>query len=227
MHKKAIALLSAALVLAGMLTACGRHSRYGEVIVDRHGMEHVIMTDKDGVTVCDKNGNLVEIMTGSDKKPLPAVTENGTAAAAQQGEYQTNSITFPAPIEKHGVVEDQYCSISVPDGWTKLDDKNIMLVHEATNAQITITPHAADTASAYIEKVQTDCATVGAQYETSDETIDGLAAHTLRYTVDGLQFRLYVVTVRADNITAILCTADEDKAEQADFDAVLQTLRFK
>ena len=75
MNKKTCIAFLFFLACLTALTACTRSSRYGKVIVDSKGMEHILMTDANGVTVCDKFGNLVEVVTDSDsKKPIAAPT---------------------------------------------------------------------------------------------------------------------------------------------------------
>ena len=218
MHKKAIALLSAALVLTSMFAACEKHSRYGKIIVDSRGMEHVIMTDKNGVTVC-------EIMTDSSGKPLPVEPVDG--AEPSKGAYQTHPVTFPNLIENGRTVEDAFCEVTVPDGWTCKGTAGLVLTHDATDAQVDISTDVGMNASELLESTQADCEKLGVSCTQGTETVGGLTAQTLDYNVDGLLFRLYVVIPTDERISSVLCMVEEDKAQQVDFGEVLQTIRFK
>lgn len=226
MYKKTIALLCAALMLTVLTAACARHSRYGKIIVDSRGMEHVIMTDKNGVTVCDSDGNLIEIVTDRQQKPKAAVTKNGTTSPYQEGEYQTQSITFPNPlIVTKRSVEDQYCKIKLPTGWVSRNDSRIILEHEETGAQITVTTETERMASGILEDIQADCDSLGASYEADETQIDGVPAHILRYQLVETSFTAYVLNLDASHAMSIICI--EGKDEQVDFDAVLQTMVIK
>ena len=228
MHTKAIALLSAALVLAACLTACEKHSKYGKLYVDARGMEHVLVTDKNGETVVDAAGNLIEVMTDGDGKPVPAVTANGTTSPLQHGEYQTNSVTFPGVIVSQDKIEDQYSSVEIPDGWTAFDAGSSYIVeHLATGARVTIRPNAARTSVAAIESIQEDCETAGVDYETDQTELDGLRARVIRYAALNTAFTAYAVNNNEDFATTVLCTVDSDKVDQVSFDEVLHNIRFK
>lgn len=225
MHKKAIALLSAALVLASMFAACEKHSRYGRLIVDSRGMEHVIMTDKDGVTVCDENGNLVEILTDSSGKPIPLEAVDGVEPS--EGEYQTHPVTFPNLIKDGQKVEDAFCEVTVPDGWSCKGTSALVFTHDATGAQVDVSTDVGMNASELLESTQEDCKKLGVTCTEGVDKLGGMTAQTLDYNVDGLLFRLYVVIPTDERITSVLCMIEEDKAEQVDFGEVLQAIRFK
>ena len=228
MHKKVFALLSAALVLAAMFTACAKHSKYGKIYVDARGMEHVLVTDAKGETIVDAAGNYVEVMTGSDGKPIPAVTENGTVADRQKVEYQTNPVAFPGiKVSKH-TVEDQYCTVDIPKGWSASDaGSNIVLVHAESGARVVIRPNAARTSASAIEAIQEDCTESGVEFEMDEAELDGFVARVMVYTVLDMQFTAYAVNNNTEFATTVICNVDADKADAVSFDEVLQNIHFK
>ena len=229
MHKKAIALLSAALVLLTFASACEKHSKYGKLYVDGRGMEHVLVTDAKGETIVDADGNLVEVMTDTNGKPIPAITENGTVAAKQEGEYQTSPVTFPNVIVSDDKIEDTNCVVQIPAGWeAQKSGDDIMLTQTATGARVVIRANAARTAAAAIESIQKDCEETGVACTADTAQLDGFEAKVLRYTALGTDFTAYAVNNRIEEYdSTVICMTDEGKADQTDFSEILQNIHFK
>ena len=228
MHKNVFALLCAALVLAGMTTACAKHSKYGQVYVDERGMEHILATDKNGETIVNGAGELVEVMTDSSGKPFPAVTENGTTSPKQEGEYQTGAVTFPGVLVDEKKAEDQYCTVDVPDGWSADSDSGkITLTQKKTGAQVVVQPNVAVTSASAIDKIIEDCKMGGVEYTEDSGEVDGLPAKVVRYTTFGTDFTAYAVNNAVGSASTVICMTSEGKADKTDFSEVLQNIHFK
>lgn len=230
MNKKTcIAFFCFLIVLVG-LTACTKHSRYGKVIVDSKGMEHIIMTDANGVTVCDKFGNLVEVVTDSgNKKPIAAPTENGTLAEGQSGEYQTQSVTFPGVVQNGDVLEEQYFSVAVPDGWEDVGSGRIILRHTQTGAQVSFFTDVAYSLEDKLEQMENDRAALDADfvYNETEAEIDGYSAVCCTYEINGILRRAYVFKTDRDMVMEITCTVKLENKDAVDFDSVLSAVHFK
>ena len=231
MNKKAIVFFCAFLALLFALAACGKHtSPYGQIVVDQQGMEHVIMTDANGVTVVDSIGNLVEIMTdSSNKKPLAAPTENGTVFADQVGDYQTHAITFPGIVENGDQVENQDCIVTVPKGWEQIGNGTLILRHKDTDASMAIYTDLGGTLTGALEDMENTLARLSLDYDIheSDVTVDGLNAVRTQYDLDDVTQITYLLQTKNGEICRINCTVQTERLSAVDFDAVLQTVHFK
>ena len=230
MNKKTCIAFLFFLACLTALTACTRSSRYGKVIVDSKGMEHILMTDANGVTVCDKFGNLVEVGTDSDsKKPIAAPTENGTLAEGQSGEYQTQSVTFPDVMENGDVLEQQYFSVTVPEGWENVGTGRIILRHTQTGAQVSFYPDLGTSLEDKLEQMDNDRAALDAdfEYNETEATVDGFNAVCGTYEIGDIVRTVYVFKTDRDMVTEITCTVQKDSRDAVDFDSVLSAVHFK
>lgn len=229
MHKKTIVLLCLFLTLLVAFAACKRHSRYGVLVVDEQGMEHVIMTDANGVTVINSDGNLVEIMTDSrNKKPIAVPTQNGTTAA-NVGAYQTHAVTFPGIVENGETVEDAVCQLTLPEGWEQVGTSTLLLHHTATDAQIQISSNIDGTLSDLVEKLNGQIEAIAPQggYTQTDMTLDGLPATRTQYALNGKTVVSYLLLTGNGKVCRINCMVDTDKYAAADTDKVVESIRFK
>lgn len=230
MNKKSCMALLCFFCILASFTACAKRSPYGKVIVDSKGMEHIIMTDANGVTVCDKFGELVEVVTDSgNKKPIAAPTENGTLAEGQSGEYQTQSITFPDVVENGDVLEEQYYSVRVPDGWENVGKGRIILRHKATGAQVSVYPDMTGTVDSKLEQMDRDRAALSTDLEYSqvETTVCGFKAVCCDQKIGEIHRLTYVFMTDRDMLTEIACTVKLENESAVDFDAVLSAIQFK
>lgn len=230
MHKKTIVLLCLFLTLLFVLAACKRHSRYGVIVVDRQGMEHVVMTDANGVTVIDGDGNLVEIVTDSqNKKPIAVPTENGTVAAAQVGDYQTHAVTFPGVVQNETALEDGICQVTLPQGWEQVGEDMLLLEHTATEARIQISTDVGGTVTGAIRTLTEQIEAIAPEggYTQTDVTIDGLTATRTQYELQNTTVVSYLLLTENGKVCRINCTVASDKYDEANVDAVVQGIQFK
>lgn len=105
MEKKIIAVACVLVILAVTLAACG--SKY-LVVENDDGMEYAAVTDEEGKTVVNEQGDIVVYVTDVD----------GDLVTDTNGEPQTNSITIPSVIADGDTVETADYTLTMPDGWT-------------------------------------------------------------------------------------------------------------
>lgn len=216
--------------------ACEKHSKYGVLIVDKQGMEHVLATDKNGVTIQDKHGNLVEVMTDSkSKKPIPAPTqtvtdESGeTVSVIQKDEYATNSITFPNLIENEEMAENKYYSITIPEGWTQDGATRIILCHTETGATVSIYDDMGDSVASVLQKMEDSRAKLSNaeyEFEQTDSEVGEIPATCVSYKIGNVIRKTYVLSV-GTTVFQITCTVDAAKEQSVDFNSVLNSIVFK
>ena len=230
MNKKAIVLFCAVLALVFAFTACRHTSPYGQIVVDQEGMEHVIMTDANGVTVVDSDGNLVEVVTDSDsKKPIAAATENGAAVSGHSDEYQTHAVTFPGIVENGDRIEDQDVVLTMPDGWEQIGGNNLILRHKKTDARIMIYADLTGTLTGALEDMDDALARMSLDNDITktETTIDGVTAYRTQYDLNETTQITYLLQTEPGKVCRINCTVPTDKLADVDLDAVLQTVHFK
>lgn len=104
MNNKIIAVICVVLMLAAVLAACGKKP----TIRAKDGKEYLLVTDAEGNTVVDGNGNLVVQVTDTDGKN---VTD-------ENGENKTAILTFPEAISRNGSVETASYILTAPEGWS-------------------------------------------------------------------------------------------------------------
>lgn len=229
MHKKLIVLFCVFLVLLFAFAACKRHTKYGTFIVDQQGMEHIVMTDANGVTVVDADGNLVEIVTDSrSKKPIALPTQDGTAAA-QGSEYQTHPVTFPGVVEDGEAVEDGFVSVTPPEGWEQVGTGILLLQHMATDARVQISTDVGGTVEEAVEQLTGQIETLAPEggYTQTDVTVDGLTATRTQYEISGMTVTSYLLMTENGKVCRINCTVETDKSDAANVEAVVQAIHFK
>lgn len=105
MEKKIIAVACVLVILAVTLAACG--SKY-LIVENDDGMEYAAVTDEEGNTVVNEQGDIVVYVTDVD----------GDLVTDTNGEPQTNSITIPSVIADGDTVETADYTLTMPDGWT-------------------------------------------------------------------------------------------------------------
>lgn len=230
MNKKSLVLFSLFLAILTLCTACGKS--YGLKIVDKEGMEHIIMTDVNGVTVLDANGNLVEIVTDSaNKKPIPVPTENGTKDANQENDYETMPVTFPGVLEEKGVVEDMYCSLVLPEDWEQIGSGRLILRHKPTGAQISVYGNVPSIASPEqaVSELESDMDELEADvsHATIEKDIGGYIAIGAHGDFGTIIRDTYVLITDKDIAFKVTCTVEPDKADKVDFDSILSAISFK
>lgn len=110
MEKKIIAIVSVVILLASVLTACGKV----KTITLKEGQEYPLATDKEGNTIVNDDGNLVVYVTD----------ENGKYVKDENGERQTNAVTFPEIIVNGSTLETSDYIMTFPKGW-EIDDEGV------------------------------------------------------------------------------------------------------
>ncbi len=231
MCKKTIALFCVFLVLLAGFAACKKHSPYGVLVVDQRGMEHVIMTDANGVTVIDDDGNLVEVMTDSGNgKPITVPTENGTVAPEQIGSYETHAVTFPGVVENGETVEDAFCILTLPEGWEQIGNNYLILRHTETDARVMLYTDIGGTATGAIDQLTEEIEALNPEggYTQTDVTLDdGITATRTQYTMGDMTMVTFLLVTNNGKVCRIACTVAADKFDAAGVDALVQSIHFK
>lgn len=151
MQKKIIAAAALVLALTLLFVACGK----GPTITTQEGFEYPLVTDEEGSTVVDANGNLVIYVTD----------ENGKYVEDTNGELQTNSVTFPSKLVSDNKIETSLYTWTLPDGWSfdedgkavkeDSDGKVYIKVMEATSAETTsLKSYVAQVYETYLTQVE-------------------------------------------------------------------------
>ncbi len=236
MNKRAFCVFLVFILALFSFAACEKRSKYGVLIVDKQGMEHILVTDENGVTIQDKHGNLVEVMTDSKtKKPIPAPTqtvtdENGeTVSVIQKEEYATNSITFPNLIEDEKKAENKYYSVTIPEGWTQDGANRIILSHTETGATVSIYDDMGENVASVLQEMENSRAKLGDaeyEFEQTDSKVGKLPATCVKYEIGNVIRKTYVLSV-GTTVFQITCTVDAAKEQSVDFNSVLNSIVFK
>ena len=191
-------------------------------------MEHVIMTDANGVTVMDSDGNLVEIVTDSrNNKPITLPTQDGKSAA--KGDYQTHPVTFPGIVENDVVVEDAFCQLTLPEGWAQVGQNMLILQNPSLNASIQISTDIGGTATGAIEKLTGQIESLAPEggYTQEDVKIDGLVATRTQYRIGVMTVTSYLLVTENGKVCRIDSTVETATYDSANVDEIVQSIRFK
>ena len=103
MQNKIIAVICVLLLLVTLFAACGK-----KVIIEgKNGQEYIAVTDDEGNTVLNNAGDIIVYVTD----------ENGKYVKDENGERQTNAVTFPDQVRgEHAIATPQY-RLTMPDDW--------------------------------------------------------------------------------------------------------------
>ncbi len=125
MNKKYIAIILATMTLITVFTACSKDYEDERIIKDREDNIHILATDKEGNTMQNEDGNIIEVVT--DAKGKEVTDDNGNQV--------TQAVTYPDILEANGFVEDQYVKIKPEEGWTQTGSLMITMNYEKYGAQ--------------------------------------------------------------------------------------------
>lgn len=103
MEKKIIAVVSVVILLASVLAACGKKP----TVTLKEGQEYELVTDKEGNTIVNDNGELL----------VYAVDGNGKYVKDENGKRQQNAVTFPDVVVKKNVLETPDFVMTFPEEW--------------------------------------------------------------------------------------------------------------
>lgn len=104
MEKKIIAIISVAVLLASVFTACGKK----KPMISVGDNEYPVATDSEGNTILNENGDVVIYVTD----------ENGKYVKDDKGERETAAVTFPEMLVNDRTLETPYYRITMPEGWS-------------------------------------------------------------------------------------------------------------
>ncbi len=108
MEKKIIACGLIMLLLVTCFVACGKKP----TIKGKNGMEYVVVTDEEGSSVLNADGDIAVYVTD----------DRGRYVKDANGERQTNYIEFPDKIINGSTYEAADFTFTISEGWTLDDD---------------------------------------------------------------------------------------------------------
>ncbi len=123
MQKKIIAVCCLILAVTLVFASCGNKV----IIKGSDGKKYIAVTDNEGNTVTDANGNIEVYVTDADRK---YVTE-------ENGESKKAILTFPEAISKKDSIETAGYILTALEGW-EIDSSGTRLRKNVGNAKIEI-----------------------------------------------------------------------------------------
>lgn len=234
MSKKYISAVALVFAFLFILASCGKGSRYGTLITDEKGMTHVLATDANGNTIQDGNGNLVEIITDKNGKPVTvpeayATNEDGSVVVSVEGgNYASQAITFPNVISNGKTVETADLVLPVPKGWEQTGTFSIILKHTDTGAMLDITNDVEDTVDNVVKGIEDMQSMITGEfkYDKQDTDISGYEAVKCHYDLGKTQRYIYVVSVNF-NVYRFGCTVNTEDESKIDFEAIINNVQFR
>lgn len=120
MNKKIIAVFCIVILMASIFSACGNKGYL--LAKDENGIEHAYVTDKNGETVLNEDGNIRVYETDV----------NGKIVKDEKGNPKENAVEKPSvSVNKDGSVTTGIFTLPVIDGWEGVDTGR--LVKKGTN----------------------------------------------------------------------------------------------
>lgn len=121
MNKKIIAVFCIVILMISVLSACGKNKGY-LLAKDEHGVEHAYVTDENGETVLNEDGNVRVYQTD----------EHGKIVKDEDGNPKENAVDKPSiSVNKDGSVTTGIFTLPIIDGWEGVDTGR--LVKKGTN----------------------------------------------------------------------------------------------
>lgn len=108
MNNKIIAVICVVLMLVTLLAACGKKV----TIKGKDGQEYVAVTDEEGNTILNDEGDIVIYVTDA----------NGKYVKDENGERQTNVVTFPNQILGERTIATPQYRLEMPADWALDED---------------------------------------------------------------------------------------------------------
>ncbi len=120
-----LAVVLALVIVATIVVVAIRNDR--EIYVDQDGIEHWLVTDENGNTTLDDNGNMVVYATDLDGEILTDV----------DGKPEYRYVKFPDSVinEKDNIVETPFYKLSMPKEWEVTEDG---VFHLKDNENVTV-----------------------------------------------------------------------------------------
>ena len=239
MNKKIIAVICVMLVASFLFASCTNKKYF----VDDKGKTHVALTDKNGETVTNDNGNVIVIPT----------EDNGKLITDENGEFVTQEIATQVHIETDNdgkKVETPAYSVETPEGWVLNQELDYYAQFKTDKENNTVTmdiqysPYSYEDALKEVEKVfKYFNDNVPKVLESGKEEItikngDGEIKPVTKFyflgetkdddgkkVVAGLYY--YVFTAGKYTYTIPCGTKTEDEYRNTDFESVISAIHFK
>ncbi|MCL2507784.1 MAG: hypothetical protein FWF05_01270 [Oscillospiraceae bacterium] len=239
--KKGTAAVAMLFAVIFLLAACEKNSKYGVYLVDDKGMTHVLATDKNGSTMRDEHGNLIEVATDSaNQKPITTPNdiyitgEDGQVLRSMKaGDYQTYTITFPDLIAQKDLVEAVDYSLPIPKGWESVGISRPHIINPKTEAFVQgmgsdmygSVEEALVKYEEIREKMKQERDTE-LPYTLEDIKIPGKTGQVWTYDLGDI----YTITYFLEHdgkVFPFRCVVNKEYAAQTDFNSIISEVKFK
>lgn len=110
-----VAIVVVLAVLATVVVVSIKNDR--DIYVDKDGVEHLLVTDAEGNTVLNNDGDMV----------VYATDLNGDVIENENGEFETAAIAFPDVVINDNTLETPYYKFSLSDAWELKEDGEFVL----------------------------------------------------------------------------------------------------
>ena len=235
MNKKYIAIVLATLTLTMSFAACTKKYEDERIVVDREDNTHILATDKEGNTIQDEDGRIIEVVT--DEKGKEVTDENGNQV--------TQPVTYPDILEAYGYIEDEYVKIKPEEGWEQRGAQTITMDYEKYGAQYVLdireNKSVEDIVGSY--KSMVDAMKKTATYKEADMTekevkVGGIKMTklTITYTIDKKyleegdpesQIMYIYLHTKGEKTYDFVCTILPEHEGKIDFDKIIASIEYK
>lgn len=123
MNKKIIAVFCVVILMASVFSACGNKGYL--LMKDQNGIEHAYVTDENGSTVLNEQGDIRVYETDA----------NGKIAKDENGKPKENVIKAPEKLISDSEYKTKEFKFTAPDGW-KIDGNSYIAVSKDGQSQI-------------------------------------------------------------------------------------------
>ena len=216
-------------VLVSVLAACGKKDDgYSQGIFEEDGKLYYreenngrvqeLLTDDNGVTVVDGDGNMIWQFTDAN------------------GENATQAVSFPDIIIDGKKVECQQFSLTMPKGWTQKVESAMMIEDSELGVQIDYTYMESTESKVYtVQDVIDNYKKMGEMFDKSleasvtvdDAEIAGKQAKMVVLKHNEGFIRAYIIE-EGGNVMSFLCGGTNfANAEKYDFEKILNTIEFR
>lgn len=223
--KKALTVILAAslAVSAASLAACTNPNIY----VDPAGNTYIAVTDENGATVLNDEGNIAVYETGTD----------GAIITAEDGTPRTVASIFPDALVQGGTVSTPTYTVKVPSGWKYASVGSSYAKNNSTaEMSIDVVDNTFDNyfieASDVFETLAADQSEYTFTYEVSDfeYLAAGATAKRFHYVTDkdgASKTEDLIFFTNNGNLYVFRCSADTADYEAAGFETLYSQITYK
>ncbi len=225
--KKSITTISLIIMLLviAVFAGCKDPGTY----VDPLGSTYIAVTDSDGSTLLNNEGDIIVYQTGTD----------GETITNESGVPQTIANFFPDQIQDGDYIQTPTYTLTLPGGWMADKENAGYYTKKSDDATVQISVVSGYTLDSYKEytldmlkkiKESEKSGTVEYKEDSFQYTAAGTTAYsyTLTKTSDDGNLTTYMLVFKhSGNLYKILFSAPTEKVESADFTAFYSAIHYK